>query len=233
MNEGAGRAFEVLAMLRGRIRRLVYSFAASAYPRPVSRDETAAAAGIDRKLAAFHLDRLAQAGLLDVSHRRLSGRSGPGAGRPSKLYRRSQAKIELSIPRRDYALAGELMVDALRRVDAGEAIRTAARTFGAALGEAAARRAGPGAGQIRRQEELWRGLAEHGYEPARVDGRDVRLCNCPFDSLASRYPDVLCEMNLALVDAATQASGVDGEWRAELVPEAGFCCVTLRAIAVS
>ena len=35
--------------------------------------------------AAFHLDRMAEAGLLDVGYRRLTGRVGPGAGRTAKV----------------------------------------------------------------------------------------------------------------------------------------------------
>lgn len=53
--------------------------------RGMSRAEAADAVGVARTLAAFHLGKLVDAGLLEVAHRRLTGRSGPGAGRPAKV----------------------------------------------------------------------------------------------------------------------------------------------------
>ncbi len=48
-----------------------------AQARPVGREEAAKAAKITRSLATFHLDRLAEAGLLEAGYRRLSGKVGP------------------------------------------------------------------------------------------------------------------------------------------------------------
>src|SRR5580700_11137964 len=100
----------VLAVLNDPVRRRLYDYIAM-QPHGVSRSEAAAAAGIQRTLAAFHLDRLAEAGLVDVTFRRLAGQAGPGAGRPAKLYRRAAAEHEVSVPPRDYRGAAELLVE--------------------------------------------------------------------------------------------------------------------------
>src|SRR5919107_3274497 len=106
-----------VAALAEPTRRRVYDHVA-AQGLPVDRDEVAAVVGLPRTTAAFHLDRLAQCGLLDVHFERRSGRTGPGAGRPSKLYRRAEASVEVTIPERHYDLAGELLAGALAEADA-------------------------------------------------------------------------------------------------------------------
>ena len=70
----------------------------------LSRDRTAEALdlAVGRR---FHLDKLVDAGLADVRFQRLTGRSGPGAGRTAKLYRRSDTEIGVSLPERRYDLA--------------------------------------------------------------------------------------------------------------------------------
>ena len=60
---------------------------------------------LTRRAAAFHLDRLADEGLLAVEFKRLTGRTGPGAGQPSKLYRRTADEVAVTIPERRYDLA--------------------------------------------------------------------------------------------------------------------------------
>src|ERR671932_1530696 len=77
-------------------------------PGPVSRDEAAAALGVPRGTTAFHLDRLVADGLLDVHYERRTGRTGPGAGRPAKLYRRARRTRGAALPERRYDLAGEI-----------------------------------------------------------------------------------------------------------------------------
>ena len=56
---------EKLAPLADKVRRRLYEHVV-AQGAPVDRDAAAGALGIGRPLAAFHLDRLAEAGLLDV-----------------------------------------------------------------------------------------------------------------------------------------------------------------------
>src|SRR5215470_18804882 len=103
---------ELVAALEEPLRRDIYLYV-SRQGKPVGRDQAAHALHISRSLAAFHLDRLEQAGLLTATFQRLSGRKGPGAGRPSKLYQRSSRQVDLTFPERRYQLAGELLTQAL------------------------------------------------------------------------------------------------------------------------
>ena len=91
-------------------RRALYLFVA-AQPEPVSRDQAAAGSGLPRHTAKFHLDKLVEDGLLDTEFRRLSGRQGPGAGRPTKLYRRSERQVAITLPQRHYELAGQILAE--------------------------------------------------------------------------------------------------------------------------
>ena len=176
---------------------------------------------MQRTLAAFHLDRLARAGLLDRSFRRLTERSGPGAGRPAKLYRRPVRERSVSLPPRDYGRAAHVLAEAIERSGAEETLYAAAREQGARAGRALA--AGSDAASL---GDVQRDLAERGYEPYR-DASGVRLRNCPFHSLAQELPVVACGMNLALFDGLLAGAGLAGRYAARLAPAQGECCVAL------
>jgi predicted ArsR family transcriptional regulator len=103
---------------------------------PVDRDQAAAAASISRSLAAYHLDRLVGVGLLTADYRRAVGRRGPGAGRPAKVYSRSQTEIAVTLPPREYELAARLLAEAVETDPTGSALaglRHAARPLGTAI----------------------------------------------------------------------------------------------------
>jgi predicted ArsR family transcriptional regulator len=188
---------------------------------PVGRDEAAAAAGVGRALAVYHLDKLVEAGLLTASYQRPPGRTGPGAGRPAKLYTRSDREFAVTVPPREYELAARLLVEAVESDPSGRsrtALLDAARRLGAELGS---RFAHGGAG-------LERALAEHGYEPQRGDDDVIRLRNCPFHQLAQQHRDVTCGMNLGLVQGILAGLGADG-LRPVLDPRPGHCCVAIGA----
>lgn len=189
---------------------------------PVGRDEAATALGIGRGLAAFHLDKLVSAGLLEVEYRRLTGRSGPGAGRPAKLYRRSDRDVELSLPSRRYGLAAEIFARALEHQSgAAEPVVEAARAKGREIGRgASATSGGSGEGQ------LLRALGEGGYAPEVDDDGTVRLRNCPFHALAAAHRQLTCGMNLALAEGLVEGLGA-GTHRPVLDPRPGWCCVAL------
>lgn len=200
----------------------------------VSRDQAAADAGVSRALAAFHLDKLVEAGLLVPEFRRLTGRSGPGAGRPAKLYRRSTEQVAVSLPPRSYALVASLFADALER-SPGAVRRTLARTaraFGRRLGREARARAG-GRSAASAADAAVAALEPIGFEPAR-EGAEVRLRNCPFHALAAGHTELVCGANLALMEglvAGLGAAGGSGGGRrlvAVRAPEPGMCCVALK-----
>src|SRR6476620_10393212 len=127
-------ALDRLAPLADPDRRSLYAFVV-AQPEPVDRDAAAAGVGVGRPLAAFHLDRLAAAGLLEVEYHRRSGRTGPGAGRPAKFYRRARtAEIAISLPARHYDELAEILVAGVERSRSGaSAARDAARERGRAM----------------------------------------------------------------------------------------------------
>ena len=99
------RQVEGIATLGDPLRRALYRYVISR-PGPVNRDQVAEGAGVARHVVKFHLDRLADEGLLAVEYARPAGRGGPGAGRPAKLYRRAAGEVTVSLPPRDYQLAG-------------------------------------------------------------------------------------------------------------------------------
>jgi predicted ArsR family transcriptional regulator len=216
-----GRVGAIAALADPR-RRAMYQFVV-AQDRAVSRDEAADALGVSRSVAAFHLDRMVDEGLLDTEFRRLGSRQGPGAGRPSKLYRRAAGEIAVSLPARQYDLAADLLASAVTEAAAGgtpvgDALRRLAREHGAAL---AGTVSGPGGAG-----EAARALVEHGYEPRVGDGAIV-LANCPFHALAARHAELVCGMNLALLEGFADAlSG--GGWAAHLHPTGNGCCVRLE-----
>jgi predicted ArsR family transcriptional regulator len=210
------RGLDRLGGLVDPVRRALYRFVAGAGAL-VSRDEAASAVDVSRSLAAYHLDRLADDGLLEVAYQRRTGRSGPGAGRPAKLYRRAPGEITVSVPPRDYELAARLLAAAVDR--AGDepvesALTSVARTTGRALGTGVR-----GGGR-----SLLEVLDEHGYEPVVGENGDVRLRNCPFHLLAEEHRSLVCGMNVALLGGLSGGSG----FRATLDPEPGWCCVRLR-----
>lgn len=218
-----------VALLDEPVRRALYEWVAAA-DRAVGRDEAAAALGIGRALAAFHLERLMEAGLLVAEYRRLSGRSGPGAGRPAKLYRRAPRDVRVSLPERRYDVAAEVMAEALERVGAAgeaaaaDALRTSAERAGETLGAAARRRAGPRPGRRRLRQALVDELDERGYEPRETSAGEIRLANCPFHALVEDHRQLVCGMNLALADGLLDGLG-DAGVTARLDPQPGQCCV--------
>ena len=211
------------------VRRELYLFVC-AQRRAVGRDEAADAVGVPRHKAKFHLDRLEAEGLLETEFARLSGKSGPGAGRPSKLYRRTSRDISVSLPGREYELAGRLMTDAIAESAAAgvpvmEALNRAAAERGRDMGAVAIAAAGNPRTHRRALELACSVLAEHGYEP-REDGKRVLLANCPFHSLAATHTDMVCGMNLALIDAMVDTVDAEG-LESHLEPGKDRCCVVL------
>jgi predicted ArsR family transcriptional regulator len=207
------------------VRARLYQVVADA-EGPVGRDAAAAAAGIGRPLAAYHLDKLVDLGLLTATYQRPAGRQGPGAGRPAKVYARSGREFTVSVPAREYELAARLLAIAVESDSTGAsrtALHDAARQFGANLGIRSGQASAGRAGKARAMQDV---LRRHGFEPWRDQDGTVRMRNCPFHNLASLHPDLVCGMNLALVDGLVTGLEADGT-RAELDPRPGQCCVAI------
>lgn len=218
-----------VASLGDGVRRRLYEYVAS-QAKPVGRDEAAKAANVQRPLAAYHLDRLAEQGLLDVRYERPKGRTGPGAGRPGKLYSRAATEVEVTLPPRHYDVAAELLATAVEEATPDEAVRAlhkAARRLGRELGAEVGRHAA----RLKRADRHVRGLfdvlRDRGYEPYTEDDGTVRLRNCPFHRLAADHTDLVCGMNLAMMKGLRE-SHPDVDLEPALDPRAGECCVAFR-----
>ncbi len=206
-------------------RRALYLYVAS-QPAAVGREQVAEGVQLPLHSVKFHLDRLVEEGLLDVEFRRLSDRTGPGAGRPAKLYRRSTRQLAVSLPQRRYELAGEVLAEAIDRsmrdhITLSDAIDDSARAEG--------RRIAADASLERANTEMERAvtvLDRHGYEPRRC-AKEIILNNCPFDSLAQGHTQLVCTMNLSLIHGVLDGLGCTG-LEAVLAPEPGRCCVKTR-----
>ncbi|MEV8019011.1 helix-turn-helix domain-containing protein [Streptomyces sp. NPDC086554] len=213
-----------IAALQDPVRRRLYEYVA-AQGREVGRNEAAEAAGVARTLAAHHLDKLTEAGLLESGSRRLTGRSGPGAGRPAKVYTRSRAERAVALPARDYRTAADLLAEAADEAGLDAGLYAAARRRGEALRGSAAP-----CGDL---EEAMKTLAARGYEPhlEGAEGADgeaapvVRMRNCPFHAVAERFPPLVCGMNLALLEGLL---GTDGPVHARMDARPGECCVVVE-----
>jgi predicted ArsR family transcriptional regulator len=210
------------------LRRRLYLFVC-AQPHPVSRELAADGLGLAPHQAKFHLDRLERDGLLDSFYERVSGRRGPGAGRPAKLYRRTDREIAVSLPDREYQLAGRLMADAIAEsAQTGtpviEALHRLAHTYGRHLGDAAVGDRPPRTSRAALDLAV-KTLSDNGYEPRPEDGRVV-MSNCPFHALAQAQTELVCQMNYALVGGLTDALGPCRP-AAELHPAPDRCCVIL------
>ncbi|HEV2451799.1 MAG TPA: transcriptional regulator [Streptosporangiaceae bacterium] len=229
-----------VSCLDDRVRGRLYAFV-SGCGEPVGRDEAAAAVGIGRALAAYHLDQLVRSGLLTASYRRPPGRGGPGAGRPAKVYARSGDEFMVTFPPREYELAARLLVQAVAADRSGRALAAlheAARQLGAELGAGRGERprdeqaqgGAPPLAAAQRPEwlALESALSEHGFEPWRDDAGALRMRNCPFARLAQLQPEVVCRMNLALIQGLVAALGAVG-LNPVHDPEPGQCCVAIVA----
>ncbi len=222
-------AVEAVAVLDEPVRRALYEWLAGR-SHPVGRDEAAAAVGISRALAAFHLDRMVRDGLLVTEFRRLTGRSGPGAGRPAKLYRRAPGTIAVSLPQRGYEQAAHLLAEAVERSARQvppPAARAAAHQAGQAIGRAARERAGKRPDRGRRTIALLDALRERGYEPRMGEHDSIVLGNCPFDALVEEHRSLVCGMNLALAEGVLDGLG-ERRLHAELDQAPDRCCVMFR-----
>ena len=202
-------------LLADPLRRALYD-AVAASDEPVTREQAAAAAGVTANLAGYHLDQLEQAGLLATSFARRDGRTGPGAGRPAKHYRRTDVEVRMQVPARDDSFLARLLASAVESDATGttrRALLAAARSAGEEIGHDAT-------------GTFVEALASRGYEPREEADGTVVLRNCPFHHLMPEHLELVCGMNFALLDAVV--AGAAAGYSAELAPQPGRCCVVLR-----
>lgn len=226
-------SLDAVSALAEPTRRALYDYVVAQHDW-VSRDEASAALDLRKGITAHHLDRLEADGLLISDHQRRNGRSGPGAGRPSKVYRRAVGDFAVSFPPRRYDLAGRILskaADSARRdgIEIDDAIAAAARAEGRRVGEGARARVGERATTMERRAALFEELRDDGFEPVTGDDDVTVLHNCPFHELSESHTELICGMNLTMLDAAVGCCGAIG-LDARLEPHAGNCCVRLHPL---
>jgi predicted ArsR family transcriptional regulator len=211
------------------VRHQLYEFVCS-QPAPVGRDQAADAVGIPHHQAKFHLDRLTAEGLLECAYARLTGRSGPGAGRTSKVYQRARRDIAVSLPQREYELAGQLMAAAIARsADTGEAVVEVLNAVAHECGQTIGGAAGTPDDAAAALKVMLGLLRRYGYEPRREDG-EVELANCPFHALARTQTKLACHMNHAFITGISDALAPYGPDTC-LEPRPARCCVVIKSAA--
>src|SRR3954454_14308331 len=218
-----GDDLAAIGLLQEPIRRRLYEWVIDQHAA-VGRDAAAQAVGINRSLAAFHLDRLTEAGLLRASYRRLSGRTGPGAGRPARVYERGDRAVELSLPARRYERAAELFATALEGMAAAgppEGLKRAAESLGHGLAAGADERSSASS-----HDRLLVALEDSGYDPTIDADGAIRLRNCPFDALVDEHRPLVCGTNLALAQGILDGLGEEGtDYQPRIDSQPGYCCV--------
>ncbi len=231
MLERLERDVAPVAALDDDLRRRMYLFIRE-HGRPASREEVASVVGISRKLAAFHLDKLVERGLLVATYARPPGRSGRGAGRSAKYYEPSDRQLDISIPERNYDVIGSILVDAIAEQQPGEPADSAARRVahdtGTRIGHDERERLRlPPPGTERAMSVIAHLLAAYGYEPAIDDDGSMALRSCPFDALAQQNRDIVCGLNRELVAGVVDGIG-NRTLETVLAPTPDRCCVQLR-----
>ncbi len=227
--EDVPAAVAAIAALDDPTRRALYRYVA-AQTAPVGREEAAAALGVPHHVARFHLDRLHQAGLLEVEFKRPSGRRGPGAGHPTKLYRAATEEFAVSVPERRYDIAGMVLARTVAAaIEDGEPVGEALEEAAGQTGRAIAAQGRPGRAGTDPQPAALAAAVDAldacGFAP-RSEGNGYVLGNCPFRALAQSQPDVACRMNLALVRGLLEQLGASAA-AARWDPAEGRCCVTI------
>lgn len=171
--------------------------------RHVTVNEVAEEFRIHRNAAKHHLDKLLEAGLLRAEFRRVNGRKGPGAGRPSKLYSAQDVEMSFSVPERHYDLLAHLLLQALT---GGDDLETVGRRFGRELAsDLVATHDGP-------LEGVRTALDRLGFRPTIETDADgctwITTDNCPFGSVALEAPDgEVCRLDRAIVAGVLEAFG--------------------------
>jgi predicted ArsR family transcriptional regulator len=222
-------AVAAIAALDDDVRRSLYEHVRLAGV-PVSREQAATAVGISSKLAAFHLDKLVDLGVLSSGFGPATDRR---VGRAPRLYEPAAEDIAVRVPERSPELLASIMVEAVttERQDerAEDAVLRVAGERGVALGAGERSRLRGGRVGAERalatSEEL---LARQGFEPFR-EGGSVRLRNCPFHPLAGVAPALVCGLNRAYLAGVIEGLDAGDRVTAQLAPRPGECCVELRS----
>lgn len=161
-------------------------------PDPVSADDAAAALGVHRSVARSRLERLLRAELLVTSFARRSGRAGPGAGRPAKLYSPAPEVQALEFPPRRLSTLVARLLDELPAEGREEALRSSGEGYGRDLARASRLR--PSADVRKGLERVCAAVRSLGFHATleRIDGDTAIIATptCPLRPLVTERPEV-------------------------------------------
>ena len=204
-----------VAALADPVRRALYR-ALVRSPVPLSRDQLVRMLNLAPSTAAFHLEKMAREGLLETESKKLGTRTGPGSGRPTKLYKPVLDEVSVSFPSREYELAARLLASAIEAsMVTGESVEKALHTIAYAEGQ----KLGLAAGNTEKA------LADNGFEPE-ADAQGLALGNCPFHRLAKDHVGLICGLNTSLLQGTLDGCN-DTQHRVEEAPESAPCCARL------
>lgn len=231
-------SWQAVAVLVDPVRRALFD-CVRRRDRAVSREEAADLVGVSRPLAAFHLDKLVEAGLLAARYEAPDDRPR-GRGRTPKVYV-AVADVDMTLPPRRYELLASVLADAVAAT--AESGSGSDPGSGSGSGNGNGNGNGEGAGDASRAamkqahargveygrslEHLETALTRLGFEPTHEQDGTVLLDNCPFHAIAVAHPELVCGLNLAFVDGLLDGTGEKGK-RAELAPRPGHCCVEIK-----
>jgi predicted ArsR family transcriptional regulator len=182
----------------------------------MSRDQLVRVLNLAPSTATFHLERMVRDGLLETESRKLGPKTGPGSGRPTKLYKPAIEEVHVSFPAREYELAGRLLASAIHAsIQTGEPVEEALQTVAYAEGQKLGLLAG----------NLEKALTDNGFEPE-ADAQGLALTNCPFHRLAKDNSRLVCGLNAALLKGTLDGCD-DKQHYVAPTPEGSACCARL------
>ncbi|VEG40818.1 putative transcriptional regulator [Mycolicibacterium flavescens] len=182
---------------------------------PVRTVDAALELGLHQNTVREHLDALVDLGLVERTTEPAAGR-----GRPAALYRPSAADPALRV--RDYASLATALAGHIARTSA-EPERDA-RAAGVEWGREVAEEIGRTDSDPR--QAVLDALARLGFAPE-DDGpqRGVALRRCPLLEAARRYPSVVCQVHLGIVEGLLHSVDAPTGPGLDLIPfaEPGAC----------
>ncbi|MGZ4689528.1 MAG: helix-turn-helix transcriptional regulator [Acidimicrobiia bacterium] len=191
---------EVLKALGDETRFAMYRELAQS-TTPLSAKDLADALGLHANTVRLHLERLREAGLVDVEaiHRGT-------VGRPQHLYSLAAGAPGLGFDPPAHALLAGLLAAMAEQMGADAAAATATgRAWGLEAGKRTRSRSC--------LDSLAAELARLGFEPAADEdiGPDgtarIDFLHCPFRELAEAYPELVCNLHRGLCEGVVDETG--------------------------
>ncbi|GBD83663.1 helix-turn-helix domain protein [bacterium BMS3Abin02] len=218
---------KLTATLGDPTRRSIYLRVRSS-PEPLTATLVANEFGIHPNVARHHLDRLTEEGYLEVTRRRPTGKTGPGAGRPAKCYAATLKEIDLQFPTRRYDLLIDLLVRIVLHLAPGDGLQIAleiGRDFGRELASGITT---TGDGDLAASLETVASLMQkEGFEIiADPAGEKLLTEHCPFSAGKFEHPEVLCSLDRGIMTGIFEIVDPQRAAALEANLEMDHACVT-------